>query len=322
MRAQPLFAQALVVVLSLATVHSAWAQPAPTRLEMSDEAELARVASLFDAGKYAECNAELTKLLSPSDPQLEDADVVERARVYFAACLLAAGRSKEADEQLRVAIRENPQMRGPDRLMFPQEVVDRFIAVKDSMLEEIKQAEQIRLEKAKAAAEAAAKRRAKERERVQKLEAYAQRETEVTQNRRWLAAVPFGVGQFQNDDVALGFLFLGTEVALAGTALGAMIVELNLNARSDDPDAPVKDELNANLKTARSVLIFSSYGFLAVAAGGILEAQLSFEPEVRRTRTRSLPPELRGPSTRETSGWRPALVPLPQGLGLGAVGRF
>ncbi len=320
-------AWALTAAATLALAQPAVAQPdrpGPARVDLSDDAELARIASLFDSGKYKECASESERLLSPADRKLEDPDIIEKARVYFAACLLASGRGKDADEQLRFAIRENPQMRPPDRLMFPQEVVERFIRVQAGMLDEIKRAEEERFKKARAAAEAAAKRRAKEKERVEKLEKFAARETEVTKNRRWLAAVPFGVGQFQNDDTALGFLFLGTEVALAGTALGAMIVQLNLNARIDDADAPKRDELNANLKTAQDVLTFSSWGFLAVAAGGIVEAQLSFEPEFRRTKKRALPKELQSPASRSKSDAfvRPTLVPFADGVGLGAVGRF
>ena len=298
-------------------------RPEPARVPLSDDAELARVMSLFGSGKYAECVGVLDVLLSPKDPKLEDADVIERARIYYAACLLASGRGRDADEQMRLAIRENPQLQPPDRLTFPKEVVDRFITVREGMLDEIKKAEEERFRKARAAAEAAAKRRAKEKERVKKLEEFAARETEVTKNRRWLAAVPFGVGQFQNDDTALGYLFLGTELALAGTALGALIVELNLNARIDDSDPPKHEELNANLVSAHNVLIFSSWGFLAVALGGIAEAQLSFEPEFRKSKKRRLPPELQSPSSRSSEAFvRPTIVPFRNGAGLGAVGRF
>ncbi len=291
--------------------------------ELTDESKLARGVSLFEAGRYAECIGEFRRLLNPEDPELEESDVIERARMYHAACLIAQGRGPDADEQFREAIRESPQMRGPDRLMFPQEVVDRFLQVRDSMLGEIKKAEEDRLKKARAAADAAAQRRARERERVLGLEEFAKRESVVITNRRWIAAVPFGVGQFQNDDPALGYLFLGTEVALAATALGAMIVQLNLNARIDDDEAPVTEELNANLKTAQDVLLFSSWGFLAVATAGVIEAQLSFQPEVRRQRKRPLPPELRPPSAKSTEALiRPGLIPAPGGLGLGVVGTF
>ncbi len=288
---------------------------------LSDEAELARSVTLFESGKYAECASELGRLLAPADPQIEDPDVVERARLYFAACLIGTGRTGDADEQMREAIRENPQMRPPDSLVFPQAVVDRFIRVRDGMLDEIKKAEAERLRKAREAAAAAAQRRAREKERVAKLEAMAQREEVVTRNRRWLAAVPFGVGQFQNGDTALGYLFLGTEIALAGTALGAMIVELSLNARADDDPPPNPAELNANLKTAHDVLIFSSWGFLGVASAGIVEAQISFKPEFREIRKKPLPKELRGPQTSSLR-LRPAAVPTPGGMGLGVVGTF
>lgn len=321
---------AALLVLTLTVGGPAVAQPTvPPAAALSDEGELARSVTLYESGKYGECVVELGRLLDPSDPQIEEPDVVERARLYLAACLIATGKTADADEQMREAIRENPQMRPPDSLVFPQAVVDRFIRVREGMLDEIKKAEEERLKKAREAAKAAAARREREKARVKKLEELAQREVEVTKNRRWIAAVPFGVGQFQNDDTALGYLFLGTEVALAGTALGAMIVQLSLNARADDVPPPNPAELNANLKTAQDVLVFSSWGFLAVATAGIVEAQLSFEPEVRRVRKKPLPKELRGVqsvvrASKRSSSLRltPGVTPLPGGLGVGLGGRF
>lgn len=320
MRFQALRLATLAALACCLAAPVARAQPG---VELSDEAKLSRGVGLFESGRYAECVTEFRRLLGPGSTELDEPDVIERARIYFAACLMAAGKEKDADDQFREAIRESPQMRGPDRLMFPQEVIDRFLQVRDSMLTEIKKSEEERLRQARAAAEAAAQRRARERDRVARLERLASEETVVTQNRRFIAAIPFGVGQFQNGDTALGYLFLGTEVALAGTALGAMIVQLNLNARIDDADAPVTDELNANLKTAQDVLLFSSWGFLAVAAAGIVEAQLSFQPQVTSTRPRALPRELRPASSRASEAFvRPGVLPAPGGLGLGVFGRF
>ncbi len=311
-----------LVALAATQGGRASAQPAPPAVELSDEGKLDRVVTLFESGKYAECTTEFKKLLVP-EPDVEDPDILERARTYYAACLMAVGKNGDADEQFRTAIRENPQMQPPDRLVYPAPVVERFLRVRDSMLDEIKKAEEVRIAKAQAAAKAAAERRERERERVARLEKLAAQEVVVTRNRRWIAAVPFGVGQFQNDDTALGYLFLGTEVALGGTALGAMLVRLSLDARADDQPPPNNTELNANNATAQDVLEFSAWGFGIVAAAGIVEAQLSFEREVRHVRTRKLPKDLKGSSSDKNDvSLRPSALPTAGGLQLGVIGRF
>jgi hypothetical protein len=72
------------------------------------------------------------------------------------------------------------------------------------------------------------------------------------------------------------------------------------------------------------VLIFSTWGFLAVAVGGVVQAQIAFQPEFREIKRRPLPKELRpAPRTAEQqTSVRPTAIPLPGGLGLGVAGRF
>ena len=73
--------------------------------QLSDEAELSRVVGLYEAGKYAECSSEIYRLLDPTGHHpLRQPSIVENARVYWAACLLGAGKDDEADAPLRAAI--------------------------------------------------------------------------------------------------------------------------------------------------------------------------------------------------------------------------
>jgi len=295
---------------------AAWAQG------LSDEAKLSRVVTLYEAGKYAECAKEFSGLIGGEIKKLEDAEVLERARIYYAACLIGNGQIPDAEEQMRAAIRQNPQMRAPDSLVFPGPVIDRFFKVKQTLIDEIKRAEAADLEKKRAAAAAAARRAAAEKRRVERLEEAASREVVVTKNERWIAALPFGVGQFQNRSPVLGWLFLGAEVALGGTALTAMVIELDLNARADDDPPPDPNDLNPKLDAAHRVLVVSSWGFLGVAAAGVLHAQLSFVPEFRDTVKRPLAPELRRPPDAPTVSLRPAALPTAGGVQLGVLGRF
>jgi hypothetical protein len=265
--------------------------PAPDSL--SDDAELARVVSLVEAARYDQCVAELGRLLDPKGKRtLKDPAIVETARVYQATCYIGLGKPELADEPLRQAIRNNPQMRTPDSLLFPQRVIDRFISVRDSMVGELREKEQVAIEKARR--EAAERLRGDNERwaRMLMLERLAREEVVITKNRRWVAAVPFGVGQFQNGNETLGWIFLGTEAALGITALTALNVHSHLQYKVDsakEAGRGVEEGVNQRLSDWHLALELSTYGLLAMTALGIAEAQISFVPEVRSVRERPLP---------------------------------
>lgn len=274
---------------------SADRKPKLPEIELSDEAKLAGVVSLYEAGKYRECAEGLSKLLSATSEQhLREPGIVATARIYHAACLIGSGSPEAADEPLREAIRSNMQMRPPDSLVFPPPVIERFLRVRQSLYDEIKKSEEQRVEQIRKASEEQAARERAERSRVLELERLATREAIVVRNRRGIAMVPFGVGQFQNGDEGLGWVFLTSEIALGATALTSLAMQSYLEVQAEQMKNP---ENNAVLQTWHSLLVVSSYGFLGVAAAGILQAQLSFVPEVREERYRPLPARLRKYST-------------------------
>jgi hypothetical protein len=284
---------------------------------LSDEARLDRVLSLYN-GRFEECASELGTLLDPqAEAQLTDPKVVERARLHRAACLIRAGRSAEAAEPLRDALREDHNMKPPEAWIFGEPVVDLFFKVREELRDEIDAAEQRRIEAARLDAIAAARAASERRRHYQELVRLAARETVIERNRRWIASVPFGVGQFQNGDEALGYVFLTSEVALGATALGSMVVLLSLrdDAEDDNTDAAALNSVN---DTAEALLTVSAWGFAVAATAGVLEAHLSFVPERRTTRRRPLPPELE--TLPQTT--RPELGLRVTPFGAHLVGRF
>lgn len=319
------------VTLLLAAALWAWAprvaaQPAPPsaapgRAQLSDEAEFLRAVSLYDAGKYEDCVSTFSGLLDPSSERtLRDSAIIERARVYYAACLIGAGQPEAADAPLRDAIAANPQMRSPDPIVFPQAVIDRFVRVRDGMIEQIRRAEAERLRRAQAAQAAERERRQRELSRQRRLELLASQETVIVPRSRALAAIPFGVGQFQNGDHILGWTLLTTELLLTGVVVGGIAVELHNYGKLDQPNLVFAD-IGDNAQLARDIWTAGLYGLVGVAALGVLEAQLSFEPEVRYVRPRPLPPELRSPeSARALQVWPTWGLSGPFSAGL--VGRF
>jgi len=314
---------ALGVALLASPLHAQTAPHGPIISEaprLNDSAELARVVSLYEGGKYGDCANSLSRLLSGDSPRpFREPDVIESARIYHAACLIGSGQNQLADEPLRAAIRQNPQMKPPDSLVFPPPVIDRFLRVRETMFDVIRKAEDERVKRAQELARQQEERAQRERARVAGLERLAQEETVITPRSRWLALVPFGVGQFQNGDKQLGYVFLTSEILLAATTLTTLGVETHLVLATSqlDKSDPSNQTRIDNWYTA---LGYSSYAWLGVSLIGIVEAQISFLPEQRQVRKRDLPPELRP----KTSALRivPHAEPVPGGAVLGLSGRF
>lgn len=283
---------------------------------LSDAAELDRAVTMYLGGDYLACAAHLEDLLKPgAERPFQDPFLRERARLYYSTCLLFSDERERAREPLKDALRENPLMSPPDSLTFPPPLVSLFLEVRDEMQQLIKSEEENQLNVLRAEAAEARRRAEERRKRLEELERLAAQESVVVQTPRWLMNVPFGVGQFQNGDRALGITFLVSESVLAATALGSGLVLFDQyrQAAEQDPKRPLDtDELNRNTRAAYGTMMVASWGFLAVAVAGIIEANLSYVPERKQTRERTLPRHLQG--GKEAASW-PGVSPLvdPQG---------
>lgn len=286
--------------------------------DLGDEAALSRNISLYESGRYEECTKALTQTLAANaEKKTLRPELVEQAQTYLAACFIAAGKPAEADRVFREAIRNNPQMRAPDSLIFPVSVVDRFLRVREGLLATIREAEEKKMRDAARRVQQQDRERKREAEQLSKLRALAEQETVVEKNRRWLASVPFGVGQFQNGDNVGGWIFLGVEVALLGTAVTAMTIDQRLANKAQLPRVDVR-ELSSKRQDAYRVLVASTWGFGLAAAAGILHAHLRFVPEHRSVRSRSLPSGVRSPGKSLDIG----LLHHESGLGLQLTASF
>jgi hypothetical protein len=288
---------------------------------MTLEAALARATAFYEAGEYTGCADGFAAVLDdPSQATLLAPRSREQARVYRAACLIAKGEVAAADEQFRQAVRENPQMAVPNAIVFPPAVLERFIVVRTSLMEEIRRADEERSRHEQLQALEAHRRAEAERARVVRLEQLAAQETIIVKNERWLAFVPFGVGQFQNRDYVLGGVFLAGETIALGTAITATSIELSLNSQAGGGTTLSQpnqvEELNQNLRTAHRVELAATGVFLLTAIGGIVQANLSFVPEFRD-----------GVRKRRNGGDAPpAITPvvgaMPGAAHVGLIGRF
>jgi hypothetical protein len=197
---------------------------------------------------------------------------------------------------------------------FPGKVVDRFIEIKSRLKHELETAS-----RARAAAEQAAKATVERqrREYIESLQRLASQETVVVRHSRWIAMIPFGAGQFQNDQEGLGYALFVTEAALAVTSVASNIIDQSLVAGYVDPNTvgtPDYNKFKSNHETATMVNHYATGALAVIALAGIIHAQATFVPEVQEIRVRPLPPP------------PPALTPKvgagPTGFFLGLSGRF
>jgi tetratricopeptide (TPR) repeat protein len=293
--------------------------------DLGSEAMLSRNISLYESGRYDECvNALRATLAAHALKKSLRPESIEQVQTYLAACLVASGKLEEADRVFAEAIRSNPQLRAPDSLIFPQSVSDRFLRVRERMLANIRQEEQNRMRDAERRLQQLDEKKKRDADVTRKLKALAEQETVVERSQRWLATVPFGVGQFQNHDHVAGGLFLGLETTLLGTAITAMVIDERLANKAQVPGVDVQ-ELSRKRQSAFRVLVASTWGFGLVAVAGITHAHFRFVPERRSVRKRSLPPELAQSPSRSLLGEpsvNVALVNSDGQLGLQLLGRF
>lgn len=305
----------------------------PSPSPPSAAAGLARVEDLYRATSFVDCVGEARRLLDPDEPAgVKRPTEIDRARTYLAACLIrsgdGAGGEREFAAAIRIALAENRAFPRPNSLVFSAAVVERYNAARRSLEAEIEAKRRAAVAAAEAnravrdvAAEAAAQRR-------QKLLELAVQETVIVENRRWLAAMPFGVGQFQNRKPALGWTFLVSEMAALGVLVTGLTFDLALANRAVEEGSELTREeqrdLNMARKRARTAWVVALYGFSGLAAGGIAEAEANYVPSFTSVRNRPLPEGLLPPAKPAKPNARPRieLAPSAAGFGLGLAWQF
>jgi tetratricopeptide (TPR) repeat protein len=272
-----------------------------------DATQLERAKTSYDAGRYAEGAGRFKEILNPdSAAALHDPTAIERARAYYAACLIALDRNDEANAQIEKIFRNNP-LYTPDPVVFPGRVIDRFLDVKSKLRGEIEEAS-----RAQAAVRAKAER--DQRAYMASLQKLASQETVVVLHSHWLAALPFGVGQFQNGQEGLGYAFLVTETLLAGTSVVAGFSHMKLVADfARQPTSFVYEDYESAKNRTAQLSVYSGVALAAVALAGIIQAEVAFVPEVRETRARPIP---------QPPPLTPTVGAGPSGFTLGVQARF
>ncbi len=252
------------------------AAPSPSELTAFTQGK-----SLYQSGQHAQAAQHFAQALEGAEPTIRDADLVNQARMLWGASAMYLGRLADADIQFERILRNSPKFE-PDAILFPPGVLAEFRRIRDKLEKEAAE---------KKAGDAAAKRIAAleaENDRleaqVSRLRDFAQIERVVVRRSRIVASIPFGVGQFQNGDVALGIFFATTE------ALTLTAATISYAYHASLPRDPIDANEARNAASAARVINWISLGsFVALAVGGIAQSQISFVPESWETRTRPLP---------------------------------
>ena len=255
---------------------------APALAAPHDDLQQARSAYQF--GDYKKAIEFLLPTLYPTPSLRTAADQIAARRLLGLAFLFERNESS-AEREFLALLRLDPDFK-LDPLLDPPPFVDFFNRVRTKYQEVILTEEQRRREEEEIRRLAEAKRA----EQAAKLEADRQNRERLVwvldapRRSRWLALVPLGVGQFQNDQHAKGHAFLWSELVL-----GTASVSLALAVRIRYPHGTFRGvEERDTADTLVSAQVITGALFFAVAAYGAIDALYHFD-SVRRPQPRKVP---------------------------------
>jgi tetratricopeptide (TPR) repeat protein len=275
------------VVLGALLWGSCFAAPSPTRANDFEEFEAARAA--YDSQDYARA-AKLFDALGGGDtPALTNRSLLFESKKYLGASYLFLGELQRAEDEFERLLRMDPEYI-LDPLGFPEEVQRLFARVKTRLDAERRVAEDERRRDEDRVRIAQTKRETEEHERWTRLTRLAETEHVREIRSRWIALVPFGLGQFQNGHVSLGAILAVSEGSLFAIAAVSWAVHENL--RGQRPAESQRDEYNLTERATRYTNQISFAMFLALAITGVLDAQVRFQDSREYERKRPLPPGL------------------------------
>jgi hypothetical protein len=256
------------------------------------QSDLEKAHSAYVAHKFGDAEARLRALLDEKKKRLTDPDSVADARMYLGAVLVAEDKKDEAGLVFEQLVLDKPDYE-PDPLRVSLEAIDAYIDARTRLrdrLAELK-AEEVRKVQERRKKEEAD--RANAAAHLALLEKLASTETITERHSRWLALLPFGAGQFQNGQDTLGWVVLSSEALLGVTSIGGVVVALAEQEQASGAyqrrDLQEATSFNRRAQYAAYVADWCAAGFFAVAAGGIVHAQLTFVPERVETRKREIP---------------------------------
>lgn len=275
----------------LASLAALWLY-CPDVARANDFEDFQQARRAYDNAEYAAAVTFFESLVGHEIPRLRNRSLVLESHKYLGASYLFVGRPGDAEAQFERLLRME-QDYVLDPLGFPREVQVVFARVREREAAARVAASE---DEARAAAEAALRRQEAldaERTRLRALRKLASTEHVVEHHSRWVAALPFGIGQYQNGDTALGLALAAGSGILLATNVTSYFLHDSVTA--ERVTSTNRDSLRASEATFRYTNQISLALLLAATVGGIIDAQVRFEPTRSYDRERPLPPEHRDP---------------------------
>ena len=238
--------------------------------------EFDRGRTAFLRGEYERAVTVIYPLLYP-DLRLESESDVVQAHRMLGVSYLFENKQTEARDEFRKLLELAPAYRF-DPLLDPQKVVEYFNGIEREQLAQRGDID-IRLKK-------------REEELNRHVGQVLVRRTE--RHSYLINFVPFGAGQFQNQQRPKGWAFLGVEAALAATSLGAFMANVAtygwhpvrlctgppLAPMGGCPPAEMDHSKEDGSRTLMDVQVVSGALFFGVAIAGMVDAIANFQAEV------------------------------------------
>jgi hypothetical protein len=230
-------------------------------------------------------------------PRLASAALVLESRKYLAASYLFTNQPAAAEQQFERMLRQDATYQ-IDPVGFPAAVEQAFSAVKQRWLRErAAEAEEAARAEARVREQDAERQRMEEARRAELLRLAETVRVERVSS-RWLALLPFGVGQFQNGHTTLGYVLAVSEAALMTTAAATWFAHVLLQkehdriaAEGDVSLAPREiDRANFQVELTRTTNRISVALLAVVMVVGVVDAEWRFQPTIVTEHRRPLPP--------------------------------
>jgi hypothetical protein len=259
------------------------------RVRADDLTDFEKARTLYEKRNYAGAAAAFMDMVGTDPPRISERLLLLESRKYLGASLLFLGRAEEARGQFRLLLLQQPD-NTIDPLAFPKDVVALFERIKNEVQSELKQTREAEARAREEELRKAARAAETERQNLRHLLALAGEAQTERSNSRWVASIPFGVGQFQNGHKNLGVALAVLEGIAAVTSIATY-----LGHQQVADDRPSRDDLGETRRIEslwRTTNIASFSAFLALAVAGVIDAQVRFVPARVTARRRPLPPEL------------------------------
>lgn len=211
---------------------------------------------------YGDYGRVIRKIMPVIEPDLLLSDENKIARAYELAGLAAffLEDKQSARRQFEKLIRLRPNFR-LDPVKVPPPAISFFDQLRDELKDDI------------ARIRAALQKHAEEEERKKRLANLVKVRRDVKVNSRTVALLPFGIGQFQNNDRTLGQFFLASQTLTAAASVGFFLSVESM--RTSSGRFRTSDVTRA--RQFRTAQLTTGVTAIALALIGIAEAQWSFK---------------------------------------------